>query len=528
MQMIPATPHGTHSLAEKRVFDLLRASFSTPTDNFVAYHSLNLTRHAYKRFGEIDFLICGKQGIYVLEVKGGKIACEAGIWKYKNRYGEVSQSAESPFKQAASALQGLMSKLRSEFPENLISQFHIGFGVIFPDCEWNIQGAEWDSHTLADARKIKNFEKWLNDMISYWQHKDFRKRNPDEFSIKKIKSYLRPEFETAIPLYIQTSRIEEQIARLTQDQMAMLDVVEANPRVLCSGGAGTGKTFLAMELARRWTADGSQVLLTCKSPWLKRYLESKFTIPNLTVATISSIPVAAKRIGANGFDALIVDEGQDLFDIGSLDLMDKHLKNGFQDGRWCFFFDINNQSGLFGQVEDKALQYLENLKPVRVPLRKNCRNTRIILETVKETLGADMGIQGAGEGPVVVQQTVYSKEASAIAISNEIHRLIDKGGLSYNELTILSSEPFYHSSVSLLDESILRNLIVLDEYAMRNFPPDKISFSEIQNFKGLENEAIIVADLPVPNKGMPMTLHYIGMSRARAVLSMVFLKSIMA
>ena len=105
MQMIPATPHGTHSRAEKRVFDMLRAAFRNSPEEYTAYHPINLTRHAYKRFGEIDFLICGRPGIYVLEVKGGGIACRKGIWSYINRYGESNQSVEGPFKQAESALQ---------------------------------------------------------------------------------------------------------------------------------------------------------------------------------------------------------------------------------------------------------------------------------------------------------------------------------------------------------------------------------------------------------------------------------------
>ena len=55
MEMIPATPHGTHSRAEKRVFDQLRIAFETD-HTLTAYHSLNLPRHPYKRFGEIVVL----------------------------------------------------------------------------------------------------------------------------------------------------------------------------------------------------------------------------------------------------------------------------------------------------------------------------------------------------------------------------------------------------------------------------------------------------------------------------------------
>jgi len=83
------------------------------------------------------------------------------------------------------------------------------------------------------------------------------------------------------------------------------------------------------------------------------------------------------------FDALIVDEGQDLFDMESMDSLDASLHNGLSEGRWAFFHDVNNQSGLFGKQDQEAIDYLLSIKPVRVPLRTNCRNTRVILENVK-------------------------------------------------------------------------------------------------------------------------------------------------
>ena len=52
----------------------------------------------------------------------------------------------------------------------------------------------------------------------------------------------------------------ERIA-LTRDQMAFVDIMDANNRALCSGGAGTGKTLLAMELARRWTCQNKRVVI---------------------------------------------------------------------------------------------------------------------------------------------------------------------------------------------------------------------------------------------------------------------------
>jgi len=523
MRMIPDTPHGTHSQAEKRVFDRLRAAFANEQDGvFTAYHSLNLTRHAYKRFGEIDFLVCCPHGIFVLEVKGGRVGCHNGIWQYTNRYSDVTESNEGPFKQAESALHGLMTNLRANLPDRVLAQFSIGYGVIFPDCEWAVSGAEWDTKTVADARCYKDIERWLEKLFQYWRSKDGGHRHPTAPALKELRHYLRPEFEAATPLHAQALGAEECIATLTEDQMAMVDVVAANRRVLCSGGAGTGKTFLALELARRWAAEGMNIALVCRSPWLKNYLDARFSIPKLTVSLVSAVRNACRRQGLDSFDGVIVDEGQDIFDMASLDCLDSVLNGGLIDGRWCIFHDINNQSGLFGMFDQEAMDYLASIHPMQVPLRTNCRNTRIILDKVQTSLGADMGTRGAGVGPKIREMISASKEESAKLLAIELVELIDHGGISPGDVTILSPYPVGDSCVALLPEKIRHEIVTLDEYSLRNFPSAKTSFAEIANFKGLENEAIIVTDLPPPTKGSQnLAMHYVAMSRARSVLSLI-------
>ena len=521
--MIPDSPHGTHSQAEKRVFDHLRAAFTgAPIGTFTAYHSLNLTRHAYKRFGEIDFLICCPLGIFVLEVKGGRVSCHNGVWCYTNRYGDVTESSEGPFKQAESALHALLANLRAHLPKSLLAKFSIGYGVLLPDCDFSVSSAEWDAKTVADIRGYKNLELWLKQLFCYWRAKDGGQRNPLGSELKSLCDYLRPEFEVATPLYLATSDVEEQIASLTQDQMSMVDVVVANRRVMCSGGAGTGKTFLALELARRWTAENINVVLVCRSVWLKNYLDAKFSMPNLTVSVASAVRTHCHRQGLASFDALIVDEGQDLFDMTSLKGLSAVLVGGLADGRWCIFHDSNNQAGFFGAIDQDALNYLADIKSTQVPLRTNCRNTSVILEKVQTSLGADMGTRGAGFGPIIREQCSASNEESAKLLAVELMELIDIGGLSPGAVTILSPYSFRDSCIALLPEKIRREIRVLDDFSLRNFPSVKTSFAEIANFKGLENEAIIVIDLPMPTKGSThQLLHYVAMSRARSVLSLI-------
>ena len=56
MDIIPRHPYKTDSRAEYRLFKKLEKAFYND-HSYVAFHSLNLTHHKTKRFGEADFVI---------------------------------------------------------------------------------------------------------------------------------------------------------------------------------------------------------------------------------------------------------------------------------------------------------------------------------------------------------------------------------------------------------------------------------------------------------------------------------------
>lgn len=96
--------------------------------------------------------------------------------------------------------------------------------------------------------------------------------------------------------------------------------------------------------------------------------------------------------------------------------------------------------------------------------------------------------------------------------------MLDHGGLPAAELTILTDIPaadFMHKFGQFLPCRVA----VLDDYAMQNFPPNAVSLTTVNAFKGLENTAVILclnqSDMNVQQQQL---LHYVGMSRARALL----------
>ena len=523
MRMVPNSPYETGSQAEKITFERLRRAFD---DRFVAFHSLKPTRHPYKRFPEIDFVICGPEGLYILEVKGGRVSCSDGIWEYRDRNDQVSRTQESPFRQAETALHGLMDALTAGLSAGFFGSVPTGYGVVFPDCNWRDISAEWESPMLADRRRSLDMEGWLRGLFEHWQARGKRGKLLDDSILTPITSFLRPYVDVsmsddAVPLLYQVQYAGRRIEKLTDDQLRMADVAEENPRVLCAGGAGTGKTFLAERLASRWAKAGMQVALVCRSPWLRHFLASRISLPGLTVSLIAGVRLDCRREGLERFDALIVDEGQDLFNSSSIETLDGILSGGLETGRWCWFHDLNNQS-LTPDFDQGAKNYLESLDPVRLPLRINCRNTRVILEWIQEKLGADLGTRGAGSGPDVRQYSAGSRKNAAEYVAREVAELVDIGGLAPGSITILSPFDYANSCLAEISPVAANRIKRLDEYSMRGTSHDKVGFARIDQFKGLENEAIIVVDLPEPDEtSRDGANHYVAMSRARTVLSLV-------
>lgn len=516
MIIIPSRPYKTNSSAEYRLFKKLQESFSGD-NSYIAFHSLNLTHHESKRFGEADFVILCRYGLFVLEVKGGGVSYKDGHWFTINRDKDEFK-IQDPFRQAEGALHALRDKIKENFPAHL--SLPIGYGVILPDAAWNIVGSEWSSKTICDSHKFRNIESWLRVFFRYWQAKPHNCAELTDETIKQLKAFIRPDFELIEPLHHRLDRLSNQAVTLTNDQYKYLDIVAANKRVLCSGGAGTGKTFLAAELARRLANENCNVVLVCKSSWLRYYLQSKIVNNNVTISTIDSLTLDRKRAGIDLYDVLLVDEGQDLFDFDSIDSIESNLVGGLEQGEWYIFHDVNNQSGLFVNTKIEILKLLESYSPVRVPLVTNCRNTLSIIETVKSRLSLDMGGKGTGHGPKVEFLFEDENQKPALQLEKKLVEIL-KSGVPAHSITILSSLPYKQSNLEYVQNKLRNQIIELDDYSIRNFPIENISFSEIKNFKGLENEVIFVIDLPEPcneTAAIDKVLHYVAMTRARALL----------
>ena len=90
------------------------------------------------------------------------------------------------------------------------------------------------------------FKKEFKNLDSYKRSKDLS----DEELIK-VHKYLRRRIVGMRPLLAVSKENEELIYQATEEQLDVLHTIDINSRVLCSGPAGSGKTIIAVEIAKK-------------------------------------------------------------------------------------------------------------------------------------------------------------------------------------------------------------------------------------------------------------------------------------
>ena len=224
---------------------------------------------------------------------------------------------------------------------------------------------------------------------------------------------LRPDFEAFQSPRQRRRRASAELKRYTEEQFGAIDAMAHNPRVVFEGPAGTGKTLLAIECARRALADGKRTLFVCYNRLLGGWIrhETDGLGEGLTAGTLHSymlnvaglgrppasdqhfwqdeLPaLALERLleaeGSLPFDVLVVDEAQDLLDDRYLDVLDLSLAGGLSGGEWRLFGDFERQA-IYGS-DAAGLDGFLSRRGAGAPLyslRMNCRNTPRVASLVR-------------------------------------------------------------------------------------------------------------------------------------------------
>ena len=507
-----------------------------------AYYSLLQKNHKHKLIGEVDFLYVCDRGFLCIEVKGGqKIYREGMSWFSVNRKGE-SNGIHNPFVQAKDcqyALKSYFIDTYGKYSEQ--ADYLIGYAVIFPECIFTGKGNDLVTEVMFDARyNLDEFPEYLNIVFDYWEglEKDRHGRRLKKLTadqLRQANDLLRGDFQVVPSMHLELQHVDQQMIKLTEEQYDRLEDIEANKRAIVKGGAGTGKTILALQMARKYAAKNKQVLFLCYNSNMAEYAAvSLDNRPNITVSTYHSyimkllgnktlFKYSAQELSKEfldgnccdvpKYDAVIMDEGQDLFYTEVFDVLDAILREGLSGGAWVVFLDPNQN--IFNPVDDfdLILEYiLELYRPAILSLHTNCRNTQPIASRTAALTITPPARNLKLSGPKVVTRT-YVKRADFLATFRKELQSLLTSGISPVDIVLLSRRKKENSLLDSTDEICGIKII---ERADLSFLGDKcLNYFTVQSFKGLESKIVFYIDVTGFSSIEDRMLNYVAMSRAK-------------
>jgi Nuclease-related domain/UvrD-like helicase C-terminal domain/AAA domain len=519
--MVPNTISSDRPPSERGVYQVLSA---LPNDWTVFYSTgWQSERHGRQGDGEADFVLLHRRGLLVLEVKGGTVGVVDGKWQSISARGQT-HGIRDPFQQALDSRKALQRYLRERLPG--LPRLHTGHGVCFPDSRVTGDiGPEGPRAIVWDRADLSDVGRATERLARHWGLESTL--GPAE--LKAIHHLIAPTVTIRPLLRDVVEDISARLLELTDQQIAALSMLRRNRRAIIYGGAGTGKTVLAVERARQLAGDGFSVLLVCFNRPLGQYLAQQFDGTSSIRATSfhvlcrelalragellpkrpsqtwwddvlpAATPDYAKRVG---FDcsAMVVDEGQDFMPEWWLTL-ELLLKEPEEDPFYVFV--------------DTAQQIYRPgwLPPFTGPaadLSINCRNTMEIAKRVAGVFGGDIPTLGAS-GPDPTFLIVKSPEQIEAKLHLLLAKYLIKGDLRPDQVVVLST------SRPEVDRLRGREFAGFGLVAPGE---DGVVTETVHRFKGLEADAVILL-LPSLDWDEDRTLAYIGMSRARAQLAVL-------
>lgn len=547
-RLIPSFTDERAPPGERDVFNLLAAG----PDDWVGLHSLDLAPSNRGLRTEIDFVIIAPDtGILCVEVKShDKIIFDGERWY-------PATVSRSPFKQASDGRHVFYRRLVELAPQ--LRRIPVVHCCIFPrapfDLSPNLSVQPWE---LMDMRAFRSYVSGdafcaaLKAKMEMSIAADERLTRLDHrLSLGQIDTIInccvpvqrrRPDAREEI------KRRGEEIERVLRDQQKpVLQLAELNDRSVISGPAGTGKTLIAMEVARRAAERGRRVALLCYNQlvgdWMKKTVEQiRPALPNLVVGR--AIRVLAEMTGLEipehpardywdielpnkleerltdpdfsadaTFDYLVLDEAQDLLARPRLwQCLVQFLTGGMENGAFALFGDFDHQVLTERAPMQQALAVLDSLnRPAHWKLSENCRNYRIVGDTAVRLAGLSgpvySGYLRSGGGLHNYDIFFYGSNQEQLDKLSQWLKEYKAQRYRPSEITILSFRADRLSAAAQLKGT---------GYQLRPAwqTGDLTAYASIHAFKGLENKVIILTDVVLGGEEFHRDLFYTGMTRS--------------
>ncbi|QZY47261.1 NERD domain-containing protein [Mycolicibacterium austroafricanum] len=477
---------------------------------------------------EVDFFVAIEgAGIVCLEVKGGEVWHDGDTWRQKRRGREVGID---PVRQAREACYALRSFIENDprWSQGRLRWDHV---VVLPNTDLP------DDFALPDCPRWKVIDRSdLTDIAAKLRHVLHSQELDRPFLSKDgIEQLSEALSGRGLPQRSVVSRAlenEDAADILTEHQSVILDAIRLLNRVEIRGGAGSGKTFLAMEQARRLARDGQRVALVCYSHGLASYLERITAAWNRRQqpAYVGEFHDLGKRWGAPAgpdeslrteqtvqfwehdlpaqmtelamqlddgqrFDAIVVDEAQDFADAWWDPLL-AALKDDETGGLYVF------------TDEGQRVFHRHGSPPVPlVPLvlDHNLRNTRQIANAFQPLVDHPMRFLG-GEGPAV-KYVACSRAEAMNAGDDEVELLLEQGWRP-EDVALLTTGTRHPEQ---RERQAAGNAAYWDSF----WDADQVFYGHVLGFKGLERRAVVLVVNEESAFDRSRERLYVGLSRAR-------------
>jgi len=542
-RMIPSRFDGK-SDAERRMFRLFQERLP---ETYNVFHSVEWLRKDRDRAvpGEADFLVVSRNhGLMAIECKGGGIGCDAsnGAWFSIDRDG-VKHDIRDPVHQVRDSIHEFRRKLFAARLPNA-ERCCRAHAVCFP----NVRRGQIPA-LPALPRELVLTREDLDDveraLLRVWGYHDTQGRGGlgSDLEVQKVLDALAPSFAAAWSLADRIEEEAQQLVRLTEGQFTILETLASIRRARIDGCAGSGKTLLAIEKARRLARDGARVLFACFNLFLEEDVRRRmaqagdsvdvhsfeslsrrmceeagivWTKPAgdtglhhfFDVEAPALLDASALRLGPR-YDAIVVDEGQDFltqYYAGIEKLLDRGAR-----GILYVFADSRQDA------YRRAPEYPSGLTgPYHLPY--NCRNTAAISRLLERLSGDRVPLAPeAPQGDEPVLHRCRNRQEEKDAVRGIIATLCGKDGLSPGRIAILSCRSADNSILGG-EEKISGFRLAHNAYPS---PKGSILVTSLLRYKGMEADAVIVTDIdPALSQASSMHL-YVAASRARLRLFMV-------
>jgi len=480
---------------------------------------------------EVDFVVAIEgAGIVCLEVKGGEVWHDGAGWRQIRGGREYVITPVRQAREACYALRDFVEK-DPRWTQGRLRWDHV---VVLPNTELpaDFDLPECPRWKVVDRNDLPKLVDKLREILV---RQELDRPLLSSHGVSQLATALSGRGLPQRDVVARALANADAADALTEHQAVILDAIRLLHRVEVRGGAGSGKTFLAMEQARRLAQQGQRVALVCYSHGLASYLEriaatwprrqqpayvgefhdlgKQWGAPagpdealrnDQTVQfwehalPLQMAALAAELEPGHRFDAVVVDEAQDFADAWWDPLL-AALKDPVEGGIYVFSDEGQRVFNRFGSPPVPLVPLI---------LDHNLRNTRQIANAFQPLVDSPMKFLG-GEGPAVTFVPCARDEAMGVG-DDQVDLLLDQGWRP-EDIALLTTG-------SRHPEQAERQRDGHKAYWDTFWDTDQVFYGHVLGFKGLERSAVVVVVNEEGKFERSRERLYVGLSRAREQL----------